>query len=283
MSGPHEPSGHERVIDLAFDIANPSPGIRFLGLVDNNDIPGHTLTGLFDWTCHACGAVSRDTVVVMPQQEFPAEWSCSGCSRATRVQFRARAGAEWITQHTLAVAGGAREGIGPQRAHKDRRKTLVWLAILVLAAGILMGGLNLRRLSLSSASPQEEGSLSKSTPSGRLPGCWVSQTGDHAVYFSLVDPTSREGTYTVVSRNDRQAHTVRFKVVTEEPAGEQLVIRVESGDLSKESLTGADPDADHADVTLCIPVHGQSMTRISICDGEPVMTVYRKVGLLDAP
>ena len=107
MSTLHKTDTYDGLIELAFDIAKTSGQITFLGLLDRADASGNTLVGLFDWTCQACGAVSQDTVALKPQEEFLAKWPCRSCSRVTLVRFRARAGAEWIAQHTLAVTGNA--------------------------------------------------------------------------------------------------------------------------------------------------------------------------------
>jgi hypothetical protein len=294
-----EPSGCDGPIELAFDVTKTSTQVKFLGLLGSPDKSDGGLQGVFDWTCQACGAVNRATIGVEPQQAFLSRWSCTSCSRLTLVQFRARAGAEWIAQHTLAVTGKAfhapPEDAGlaacararPRTRKRDGQTIFAWIAIPALLGIILLGVMDMRRVSRTSASPHlADSGAPTSTPSTRLEGYWVSEQHDHMLCFEAVDPVSRVGTYTVVSRSSRQADTVPFKILHEEVTGEQVVIRQEPDQLSDASESRMAPASAHAgrpdsatsDVTIYVPRDGRSMTWIDMREGQPVVTMYRNAG-----
>jgi hypothetical protein len=305
MPEPHESTTYDGPIELAFDITKASGQIRFLGLLDKPNQSDNELTGLFDWICQACKTVNRDTVTLKPEQPFLTKWSCTHCSRATLVRFRARAGTEWVAQHTLAVTGKSfysaaeeeQAGVHLRPRGKPPRRgsqtMFAWIAVPSLAVIILLGVLDMRRVSNSVASPRtaqqphRELTLSQqrnSTPSSRIVGYWISEARDHVVYFGPIDPVTRTGTYTRVSRGNHQAKTVRFTVFHEETRGDQLVIREEPEAGRPDSAVDRSPrpsvspgSSEAVEVTLNVPRGGETMTRVDIRDGEPVMTVYHSV------
>lgn len=302
---PHEQSDYDVPIELVFDITKTSGQMKFLGLSQKSDESDNELVGLFDWTCQACRTVSRDTVVLKRHQVFFARWTCSSCSRVTLVRFRARAVAEWIAQHTAAVTGTPiavrdqdnRGAIcvvcGGRHPGRGRQMTFAWIAVPALAVIILLGLLDVRRVRHSSAAPQaSEDSTSSGTrqqqssrtPSARIVGYWVSASKDHVMHFGPVDPVLHEGAYIIVRRGGKQPELVRFKVVHEDTAGEQIVIRKEKtgGDKLVIQQTGAEItyrlQSEAAEVTLNVAHDGKSMTRVEVRDGEPTMTVYSNAG-----
>jgi len=288
MSVPQESNHSDGPVELTFDITRTSEEIRFLGLLDRLRESENELTGLFDWTCPACGATNRDAVILQPQQAFLARWSCNSCSQMTLVRFRARANAEWIAQHTLAVAGtsfaaSAAEGLiapvvasGRRQPHRNQR-IFAWIAIPTLLAIMVLGLANVRRVSPSSASPQANGQQRTSTPSARVVGYWVSEEKNHVLHFSEIDPIRHTGAYTVVSRHDGQATIVHFRVIREEAAGEQLVIRAES-EIENPEFGDRRLQTESPDVTLSIPRNARIMKWVDTEQGVAKTTVYRNAG-----
>lgn len=292
-------------MELVFDITKTSGQMRFLGLSERTNESDNEMAGLFDWTCQTCKAANRDTVVVKPQEVFFARWTCSSCSRVTLVRFRARAVAEWIAQHTLAVTGkpidappenalatACLAACGKRLQH-GKQMVLGWVVIPVLVVMLVLAVLDMRRVRSSSACPQVPPSSATSgkrpesapsTPSARIAGYWIGERRDHVVHFSSVDSIERTGTYTVVYRGDSQGKAVPFKVLHEEPAGEQLVIKKEnaSGERLVVKHQGDEiayrVQSDAAEVTLNVARDGKSMTCLEIRDGEPVMTTYYNAG-----
>jgi hypothetical protein len=291
MSVPQESNHNSEPVELAFDITRPSEQIRFLGLLDRLRESDNELTGLFDWTCPACGAGNRDAAILRPEQTFSAKWSCDSCSQTTVVRFHARASAEWVAQHTIAVTGtsfepSAVEGLLPAYLSGRRRPprnqaVFAWIAIPALLAVIGMELLDVRRVSPSSASTprveQEHRTSTASTPSTRIVGYWASEEKNQVVHFSPIDPVKHTGTYTVVSRHDGQASIVNFRVVQEEASGEQLVIRGESGIESPE-FGNRRLLTDASDVTLYIPRDAKILKWVDVEAGGPKTTVYRNAG-----
>ena len=298
---PEELGNYDVPIELVFDITKTSLQMRFLGLSEKPEESGNELTGLFDWTCQACHGANRDMVALKPQQVFFAKWTCSSCSRVTLARFRARAMAEWIAHHTAVVTGrpvdapaqdnrAAASVSSRARSPGHRRQAILeWVAIPAQAVIILLGWLDMRHISHSSASPRTQADAtdsrtgqesSPSTPSARIAGYWVSERRDHVMHFDPIDPALREGVYTVVYRGDKHVETVHFKVVQEDAAGEELVIRKDGQPREKLMIkhNGAEIsyrlEAESLDVTLNVAKDAQSMTRLEIRDGEPVITAY---------
>ena len=301
-------------IEVVFDVADTSGQIRFLGLSQTPEAPDEDpddeLVGLFQWTCQACGATHQDRVMLKPQQMFSSQWTCNHCSRVTQVRFHARTVAEWIVQHTMAVAGRAmnaptedrpvsvcRAGHGKQSGY-SRQRILVWVAVTALAVLVGMSALDMRRVSKSSAALQTSvtsvlfGTAQKkaqATPSDRIVGYWISEAQDHVMCFTPIDPPSREGAYAVVRRGGKQPDTVRFKVVHEDTAGEELVIR--KGQAGSDKVTSQQKgtevmgrqQSDSAEVTFNVAKDGKSMTRVEIRGGQPATTTYFNAGDSDEP
>ena len=315
---PEELNNCDVSIEVGFDAASTSGQMKFLGLTpgpDESDDESDSelddaLAGLFDWTCQACGAANHDRVVLKPEQAFFARWTCSRCSRVTLVRFRAWTVAEWIVQHTVAVTDkGMNAPAGDQGAVAcvaghgrqpgyGRQRVLVWLAVLGLAVIVLLSLLDMRRVSKSSAALQTSvksvlfgtgQKQSQATPSDRIVGYWISEAKDHVMCFSPIDPVLREGAYAIVRRGDQQPDTVQFKVVHEDAAGEELVVRKQKtgGERVTVKQKGAEityrPQAESSEVTFNVAKDGKSMTRVEIRDGEPVTMVYFNAGDPDDP
>lgn len=176
-----------------------------------------------------------------------------------------------------------------QQPRRSRKMVYAWIAVPALAVIILLAALDLRRVSNSSASSQNSRDSTglgagPEQPSGRIVGYWVSEHRDHVMCFTPIDPDLREGTYAVVRRGNKRAETVRFKVLHEEPAGEQLVIQKQgcTGEKLVVEQQGAQVtyrlQTEALEVTFNVAKDGKSMTRLEIVDGEPVMTAYVNAG-----
>jgi len=307
---PEELNNCEVPIEVVFDAADTSGWVRFLGLSRKPETLDREPTGLFDWTCQACGSANQDSVMLKPHQPFSAEWTCDHCSRVTFVSFHARTVAEWIVLHTMAVASSVMyprledrqaavcgAGCGKHRGYSTGR-VLVWLAVATLTIVVALSALDMRRVSKSSAALHTSvksvlfgtaQKQSKETPSGRIVGYWISESQNHVMCFSPIDPVSREGAYAVVWRGGRQPDTVQFKIVHEDTAGEELVIRKEQGGHDK--LTGDQQGAEVTrrlqsepmEATFNVAKNGKSMTRVEIYNGEPVTLVYFNASDSDEP
>ena len=279
--------------ELTFDIKKPPEDVTFLGLLDGLGGSGHRLTALFDWKCRECGEVNRDAVVVEPQQGFLARWSCSGCAKVTVLRFRARANADWIAEHTLAVTGSAfchlaenesvaDTWIGSRRHTAVSQRLFALIAVPALAALVLLGLSDLRRLANLSASPlMGESGMRGSTVLLRLPGSWRSEDGRDELYVSHVDEASQMGTYFRFSENRRPGDCVRFVVLHDDPKQDQLVIR-QWRVLSGMSHAGISTVAE-GEATLRIPLHGESLTWTDSHGGRPVLKVYHRAGDTTTP
>jgi len=279
--------------ELAFDIKKPPEDITFLGLLDGLGGSGNRLTALFDWKCRECGQANRDAVVVEPQQGFLSRWSCSGCAKAMVLRFRARASADWIAEHTLAVNGralchlaesesvaGAENRASGHTALSQRLFALI--AVPGLMAIVLFGLSDLRRLTGLLASPLEgELGTRGSTALSRLPGSWESEDGRDQLYVSHVDETSQMGTYIRFSENHRPGDYVRFAVIHEDLEREQLVIQ-QWRVLSSTSQTGISTVVE-GEATLRIPLDGQSLTWINARGTRPTLKVYCRVSDTSTP
>jgi hypothetical protein len=108
------------------------------------------------------------------------------------------------------------------------------------------------------------------------------------MHFDPIDPASREGTYTVVSRGDKHVETVPFKVVHEETAGEQLVVCKDGQPREKLVIrhngNGIDYrlEAESMEVTFNVARDAKSMTRLEIRGGEPAIMAYFNAGEADS-
>ena len=276
-----EPNNHDVVAEFVFDVGNTSEEVKFLGLVTGLDAPRNELTGLFDWTCRGCTFHNRSSTIVGPGQPFLARWLCTSCGRETLVRFRSRANAEWVVQHALAVAGATlNDTAGPGAASPDGspeakpwwrggQKIFGFMAIPALALIIFLGLSDWRPLAsrvghlFARGEPQ-----STLTPSSRLPGYWVSESGDHSLCFARIDPASKTGSYVTILKSHQLCPGVRFTIVREETDGEELVIREidEQGDATGRPET-----------VLYLPKEGGAMIRVSIAEEHPVLTIYHPI------
>lgn len=301
----NETCNHDIPTEIVFDITKPSGQMKFLGLSERASESGNELAGLFDWTCQGCNAVNQDTVVVKPQEVFFAQWTCRSCSRVTVVRFLARAMAEWIAQHTLAVTGrtidappenalavSCRAACG-KRLPPNSHMVLTWILIPVLVVVLLWMVLDMRRVSSSSAAPQtlpnpatsaKTHTSIPSMPSARIVGYWIGEHRDHVLCFGPIDRVQRTGAYSIVYRGDSQGTAVPFRILHEETEGEQIVVRKEtpSGDRLVVEHQGDEityrVQSDGSEVTFNVAKDGKSMTCLEVRDGEPVATTYYSVG-----
>ena len=276
-----EPNNHDVAAELVFDVSNTSEDVKFLGLVTGLDAPRNELTGLFDWTCRGCTFHNRSSTIVGPGQPFLARWLCTSCGRETLVRFRSRANAEWVVRHALAVAGATLDdAAGPAAAFPDRfpearpswrsgQRIFGFVAIPALLLIILLGLSDWRplpsRVGRLFAGAEQQSAL---TPSSRLPGYWVSESGDHSLCFARIDPASKTGSYVTVSKSHQPCPAVRFTVVREETDGQELVIR----EIDEQGDTTGRPES-----VLYLPQRGAAMTRVTIAREHPVLTVYHRI------
>ena len=273
--------------EIDFDVTKPPEGVKFVGLLDNPGQPGRQLTGLFDWACSKCVGWNRDVAMVEPEQAFLSRWFCRHCGVAQVVRFRARPSVEWVAEHTLAVAGTAlchlaeaepvvrHPRTSAKRPRAGGQGVFAWIAIPALIALLWFGLSDMHRLSdpaTASAVPSRGGG--KSTLLSRLRGEWLK--GADRLCFIHVDESSRSGTYVYFPKGQRPGYCVRFEVVSEDAAEEQVIIRP----LSETASGGQDNGAQAVTVseaTLYIPAHGASLTWIEIHGGSPILEVYNHV------
>ncbi len=277
---------HERV----FDIANPSEGIDFLGLLERCVDSEKELTALFDWRCPGCGTSNRDTALVQPLQGFLRSWVCRCCGSTTIVRFKARANSEWIAQHALAVTdnsgqysadvssvGGHSAGDNSKRKAPNQR-LLAAIAIPSLLILIGLGLSDLRRVSNSSASYLRNWrEPHPSTALSRLSGRWRSENGDDTLYFGPIDAAGQRGEYVYVRASDRSNQRFGFRVIHTDPRGEQLVLRQWQ---SRRGVAETEETSSQEtwETTVYIPRRGRSLTWIDFRTGKPMLKVYRRMG-----
>jgi hypothetical protein len=117
-----------------------------------------------------------------------------------------------------------------------------------------------------------------STPSSRLVGHWISEDRKCELYYKLVDPSLRIGTFIVDNWNTKPSSPMRFKILSEGPKADDLIIRefMPIAKKAKLELAIGEPITQSA-ITHCIPKHGQSMTREYTSLGEQMLEVYHYV------
>ncbi len=280
----HKHGERDGSVEVAFDVRKPSGLVEFLGLLDGLGGFGNKLSGLFGWTCPACGTSNKDTAIIEPNQSVLMQWSCHECSQAMLVRFLARPSTDWITQHAVAITGNAMchmaDGASTSECATRRTKRpttssqrmFAWIAVPALAAVICLGLADMRRTGSSLASPSGEQGPQASTSYAWLGGHWVSDDLSDALYFGYVNSARRSGTYTRVSRTGRPTDIVRFQIVHEETTDDKLVLREVAGPGDPMPSESGSPNA-----ILYISRQGTSMIRMTTQQGEPVLTVYRQV------
>jgi hypothetical protein len=272
---------HEVAAELVFDVSKGSEDVTFLGFVTGLEGPRNGLAGLFAWTCRGCSFHNRSSTVIQPEQAFLARWQCTRCKKVTLVQFRSRANAEWVMQHAVAVAGAAfgetaQSGVVvPQRRRKAgpgrprRQGVFALVAIPALALILVLALSDLHSVPLRRGRGSEQGAgQSGLTPSARLPGCWVSETGDHSLYFGRIDPVSRIGSYVPIPKSHEPQPWVRFTILHEDVDRAEIVIR----DLDADGNAAA-----RSESVLHLPKQGGTLIRVSMAQQPPVLTVYHPI------
>jgi hypothetical protein len=290
----NEPQAYDDRGDSVFDVTKQNDTMKFLGLLEQPVVSDNKLTGLFDWLCPACGAPNRDAVVIEAQQGFLGHWSCDACAQSHVARFRARASAEWIAGHTLAVTGSALchlveddrlTEVTPTDAERRRtgsQRVFAWVSIPVLIATIV--------LALSGASPLSHSSaaLSGGGPSplplppavARLAGAWIEQDGDDRLYFGRFDPVAQAGSCIYFPQGQVPGRRGWFSVIHEDAAGEQLVIEYWSERAGGAPTSGA-AKLLASEVMVHIPIRGRSLTWVSMQNGAPILKHYRRVEAAD--
>jgi len=278
---------HEVAAELVFDVSKGSEDVKFLGLVTGLEGPRNDLVGLFAWTCRGCSFHNRSSTIIQPEQAFLARWLCTRCERVTLVQFRSRAGAEWVVQHAVAVTGAAfgetaeSAVVIPKRRRKTRpgqprrQGVFALIAIPALALIIVLALSDLHSVPFRRGRGFEQGARRPGlAPSVRLPGCWVSETGDHSLYFGCIDPALRTGSYVPILKSHQPQPWVRFTIVHEDVEGAEMVIR----DLDESGQVAANSES-----VLHLPKQGGTLIRVSMAQQPPVLTVYHPVGYKGIP
>ncbi len=277
----------EVVAELVFDVSKGSEDVTFLGFVTGPERPRNDLVGLFAWTCRQCSCHNRSSTIIQPEQAFLARWLCAGCERVTLVQFRSRASSEWVVQHAVALTGAAfaetaqaavvlpkgRRRTGP--GQPKRQGVFGLIAIPALALIIILALSDLPSVPLRRGrGPEQSARQAGPAPSLRLPGCWVSETGDHSLYFGRIDPVSKIGSYVPILKGRPPQPWVRFTIVHEDVAGTELVIR----DLDESGNAAA-----RAENVLHLPKKGGTLIRVSMAQQPPGLTVYHPVSSKGIP
>lgn len=276
-----ELDNQEVAAELAFDVSKGSEDVRFLGFVTGLEGGRNDLVGLFAWACRACSCHNRSRTIVQPERAFLAQWLCATCGKATLVQFRARANAEWVLQHAVAVTGATfaetappGEGVAKRRQRRPgppkRQSVFALVAIPALALIIALALSDLRGgPARGDRGPEPAARRSGPTPAARLPGWWVSETGDESLYFGRIDPASKVGSYVPILKGRQSQPWVRFTIVQEDVDGTEMVIR----DLDADGNVAA-----HAESVLHLPKQGGTLIRVNMAQQPPVLTVYHPAG-----
>jgi len=278
---------HEVAAELVFDVSKGSEDVKFLGFVTGLEGPRNDLVGLFAWTCRGCSCHNRSSTIIQPEQAFLARWLCASCGKVTLVQFRSRASAEWVVQHAVALTGAAfaetaeSAVVVPKRRRKTRPRqprrqgVFAVIAIPALALIIALALSDLHSVPLRRGHGSEQGARQSGlAPSLRLAGCWVSETGDHSLYFGRIDPVSKTGSYVPILKSHQPQPWVRFTIVHEDVDGAEMVIR---------DLDASGNVAAHAESVLHLPKQGGTLIRVSMAQQPPVLTVYHPVGHKGTP
>jgi len=121
-----------------------------------------------------------------------------------------------------------------------------------------------------------------STPSSRLAGYWMSESGNGGIYYSQIDPDLKTG-YVQICNNvntGRISRPLSFKVLSEEPSGNRIVIRRYGQIAALSNLSqkiGIDV-VSRSDTSITISRDGQAMTEKHYYVGEPTLHAYYYVG-----
>jgi hypothetical protein len=270
--------------EYIFDITKPSDPIEFCGLIDGLVGPGNGMTGMFKWTCPACGRPNHDAVGIQPNRSFLAEWSCNHCDDPMIVRFHARPPTDWIAQHALAITGTALCHLAekelpsytqvrpPRRSGRSGQKMFAWIAIPLLTVIITVEAMDFRRIETSSAYSRYTPARSSSSYSW-LGGRWVSESSGDTLTFGYMNPAAGCGAYTRATRDGAAPRIVRFEIIHEETTDGRLILR----ELTPAPDT-ATPQDNGSDAILYITRHGDSLTRMITSRGTPVMTTYYRTG-----
>ncbi len=282
-----ELDNHEVAAELVFDVSKGSEDVQFLGFITGLEGPRNDLVGLFAWTCRACSCHNRSSTIIQAEQAFLARWLCTSCGKVTLIQFRSRASSEWVMQHTVALTGAAfgetarsavgipgRDGRGRPR-HLGRQRVFALVALPALALIIALALSDLHAVPLRRGRGSETGAgQSGPAPSLRLPGYWVSETGDDSLYFGRIDPVSKMGSYVPILKGCPPQPWVRFTIVHEDVDGTELMIR----DLDDSGNVAARRQS-----VLHLPKQGGTLIRVSMAQQPPALTVYHPVSSKGIP
>lgn len=276
--------------EYIFDIAKPSGPVEFCGFIDGLTRSENSLAGLFKWTCRACGTPNHDAAVIQPNQSFLAEWSCNHCDDTTLVRFHARPTTDWVAQHALAITGKAlchlaeKESPYVMPAHlrkqfsKPGQKMFAWTTIPLLAVIIVMGSMDIRRIQISSAHPQDGPGRTSGISYSWLGGLWVSENHDDMLTFGYMNPTAGRGAYTRAARDGRPSQIVRLEIVHEETTDGRLVLRE-----LRDAPDSATPQDKGSNPILYVTRQSDSMIRMTTDPGKPLMTAYYRAGQPSGP
>lgn len=113
-----------------------------------------------------------------------------------------------------------------------------------------------------------------STPSGRLAGHWRGLSGDEIVY-SIPDPSLGAGICRMRSKSEDS--TFRFRVVSEDVSGTNLVIRNFNDVWAAQMKIVSGLDLFQSDVSCSIPKDGRKMTQEFSRGDMRFLTVYEYV------
>lgn len=271
-----EQNNQDMPAECMFDITKPPEQVEFLGFIDGLVGSGNNLSGLFEWTCSACGTSNHDAALIEPNQSFLAEWSCNHCDHAMLVRFRARPIADWIAQHALAITGRALCGLAEKggasdqpdapRTQSPRSSQKLFACIVVPLLGILIAvaSTDLVRLHASSAyslgAPDSQSMASYSW----LGGYWICENPNDTICFVYMNPAEHCGAYTRPSRDDHPGEIVRFEIVQAETTNNRLVLRE----------LNASPGTDGPLAILRITRSENSLVRITTNRGESTLATY---------
>lgn len=162
------------------------------------------------------------------------------------------------------------------RTDKEKVKWFVLaLLIVILTAILAVRFSNIPAAARADSDPIYRQQRDLSTPSSRLVGHWISESGSHQLYYTLSDPSLKIGTFKLHNCNENPSQPMWYKILYEDPAEDKLVIRQFRNLARLEATTGL--DLSESDVLCTISKDGLLMSKEYTFLGNRSLTVYRYV------
>jgi hypothetical protein len=149
------------------------------------------------------------------------------------------------------------------------------LLVVILTAIIVVHLSNTPAATRADSNPIYGQQRDLSTPSSRLVGHWISESGSHQLYYTSSDPSLKIGTFKLHNCNGEPSQPMWYKILYEDPAEDKLVIRQFRNLARLEATTGL--DLSESDVLCTISKDGLLMSKEHTFLGNRSLTVYRYV------